>query len=389
MTATDQIEQESERHRANVSVLIEELREHVTPGEIVNQVIGAEVGGDMVRLLGREVGRQVRKNPLPVAVIGIGVAWLLLADALRKQRKVPLHDGLDYERYGEISSRSRSGILGGAKRIVRGLSAAAARARVSASAQEVTEMTDNPSEKSGGSIYGTGPSASPTTDTMQNTTNAGRQMGDTATSDQTGTAGRSGLVQRASSLGQGAVDKATGLAQAALGKSGEAISGAAETVSQTASALMERTNEMARKTKSAVASRASNAGSSIGQLAREQPLLVAGIGFAVGVAVGALLPLTRTENELLGEQAEKLKDSASELASEGYEKAKAVAQRTYQAATDTLKDAAESQGLAGSGSSETSGQSATSGGSEASSLGTEGRTYGSDNGGDTSGIYRH
>lgn len=385
MNDPEQIERESERHRANVNHLIEELREHVTPGEIVNQVIGAEVGGDIVRLLGREVGRQVRKNPLPVAVIGAGVAWLLLADALRKQRKIPLHDGLDYERYGEDSSRS--GILGGAKRIVRGLSAAAARARVSASTQqEVTEMTQTPSETSGSSLYDTGSSSTQTADSSQSSSSGGRQMGDSAMSDQTNTAGRSGLVQR---LGQGAVDKATGLAQAALGKSGEAISGAAETVSQTASALMERTNEMARKTKSAVATRASNAGSSIGQLAREQPLLVAGIGFAVGVAVGALLPLTRTENELLGEQAEKLKDSASELASEGYEKAKVVAQRTYQAATDTLKDAAESQGLAGSSSGETSGQSVTSGGGGSSSLGTESRTYGSDNGGDTSGLYRH
>jgi ElaB/YqjD/DUF883 family membrane-anchored ribosome-binding protein len=382
MNDTDQIERESERHRANVNQLIEELREHVTPGEIVNQVIGAEAGGDLVRLIGREVGRQVRKNPLPVAVIGAGVAWLLLADALRKQRKVPLHDGLDYERYGEDSSHS--GILGGAKRIVRGLSAAAARARVSASAQqEVTEMTQTPSEKSGGSIYETGLSATQTADNSQSSSSAGRQMGDSATSDQTNTAGRSGLVQRAvqksrdaaTNLGQGAVDKATGFAQAALGKPGEAISGAAETVSQTASALMERTNEMARKTKSAVASKASNAGSSIGQLAREQPLLVAGIGFAVGVAVGALLPLTRKENELLGEQAEKLKDSASDLASEGYEKAKVVAQRTYQAAADTLKDEAENQGLAGSGTSETSGQSAISGGGE--------------NGGDTTGVYRH
>jgi ElaB/YqjD/DUF883 family membrane-anchored ribosome-binding protein len=383
MNDTEQIELESERHRANVNQLIEELREHVTPGEIVNQVIGAEVGGDIVRMLGREVGRQVRKNPLPVAVIGAGVAWLLLADALRKQRKVPLHDGIDYERYGEGSSRS--GILDGAKRIVRGLSAAAARTKVSASTeQEITQMTQTPSENSGGSIYETGSSSTQTADSTQSSSSGGRQSGDSAMSDQTNTAGRSGLVQR---LGQGAVDKATGLAQAALGKSGEALSGAAETVSQTASALMERTNEMARKTTSAVATRASNAGSSIAQLAREQPLLVAGIGFAVGVAVGALLPLTRTENELLGEQAEKLKDSASELASEGYEKAKVVAQRTYQAAADTLKDAAESQGLAGSGSGETSGQSVTSGAS--GSLGTESRTYGSDNGGDTSGIYRH
>ena len=53
---------------------------------------------------------------------------------------------------------------------------------------------------------------------------------------------------------------------------------------------------------------------------------------------------------MLGDQAERLKDSARGMASEGYEKVKSVAQRTYEAATETLKGEAENQGLTGSGS---------------------------------------
>jgi ElaB/YqjD/DUF883 family membrane-anchored ribosome-binding protein len=164
---------------------------------------------------------------------------------------------------------------------------------------------------------------------------------------------------------------ATGLAQSALEKSGEAIGGARDAVGQTASSLMERTNEMATRSKRAVTTRATNAGSSIGQLAREQPLLVAGVGFALGVALGALLPLTRQENELLGEQASRLKDSASELAMEGYEKAKVVAQKTYDSALESLKTSEEGGGSASSGQKENT-------------------NYGADNGGDTgSTAYRH
>ena len=183
-----------------------------------------------------------------------------------------------------------------------------------------------------------------------------------------------GVVSGALSKAKDALDRtqqvATGLAQSALDKSGEAISGARDAVGQTASSIMERTNDMATRTKRAVSTRAANAGSSIGQLAREQPLLVAGVGFALGVALGALLPLTRQENELLGEQASRLKDSASELAMEGYEKAKAVAQKTYDSAMENLKGSEE-------------------GGSSTASS-NENTNYGGDNGGDTgSTAYRH
>ena len=81
------------------------------------------------------------------------------------------------------------------------------------------------------------------------------------------------------------------------------------------------------------------------QFARERPLLVVGAGVAVGMALGALLPWSRMEDELLGEQAEKLKESARDLASEGYEKVKSVAQHTYEAASDTLRG--ESKGGSG------------------------------------------
>ena len=69
---------------------------------------------------------------------------------------------------------------------------------------------------------------------------------------------------------------------------------------------------------------------------RQRPLLVVGAGVAVGMALGALLPWSRIEDELLGDQAEKLKDGARELASDGYEKAKSVAQRGYRAASESL-----------------------------------------------------
>jgi ElaB/YqjD/DUF883 family membrane-anchored ribosome-binding protein len=91
----------------------------------------------------------------------------------------------------------------------------------------------------------------------------------------------------------------------------------------------------AGRAESPVAVRDSRSG--LRQFARERPLLVVGAGVALGMALGALLPWSRIEDDLWGEQAEKLKDGAIELASDGYEKVRSVAQSTYEAATETLR----------------------------------------------------
>jgi len=356
--APEDILQESEQRRAHVAQLIDELRDHVTPAEIVNQVIGVDGGQEIVRYVGRELRRQVQRNPIPVAVIGAGLAWLLLSDALRRHREIPLHDGLDYDYnvYDEYIGHSGR-LIAGARRIIRNLSGGAKAREFNASAQEI-EMTETRTENGG------------QRDPSRNdaTLDDGVQVGESALQERSNVGDQqSGFVNRTLQKGR---DAATGLAQAALHKSGEALDDAKEAVSQTASSLMERTNEMATRTRHAVGRQASQAGSGIGQLAREQPLMVAGVGFALGVALGLLIPLSRAEREVLGEQAEKLKDKASELASEGYERAKGVAQRAYDAASDTIKSEAENQEVTGG----QSGQSSS----------------GSENGGDTgSATYRH
>jgi hypothetical protein len=72
------LEREVEETRWQLSGTLEELRDRMTPGRVVDQVIDYtrdSPAGDFCRNLGREV----RENPLPLVVIGIGIAWLLLA----------------------------------------------------------------------------------------------------------------------------------------------------------------------------------------------------------------------------------------------------------------------------------------------------------------------
>jgi ElaB/YqjD/DUF883 family membrane-anchored ribosome-binding protein len=316
---TDELQREAEAHRANIAHLANELRARVTPGEIVNQLIGPEGGADMAKF----AARQFRAHPIPVGIIAAGVASLLLADALEKRRRqIPLHDGLDYEDLNESSARP-SRILDSAERVVRGISEAAARAGRAAlhSHRETRKMTARQDSNGSGTRHMRGRNSAGNDDDLEE--DPGRH------------GEREGFVSRTL---QRSRETATGMARTALDKSGEAISGAAGAVGETASSLMERTTTMARRTGRAASNSASRAGTGVSQFAREQPFIVAGIGFALGVALGALIPLSRTEAEMMGEQAERLKERASDLASEGYEKVKSVAQETYRSAVETAQE---------------------------------------------------
>lgn len=81
-------------------------------------------------------------------------------------------------------------------------------------------------------------------------------------------------------------------------------------------------------------------------IVREQPLVLGAIGLAVGALLGAGLPRTRQEDELMGEASDRLTEKAKEAGREQIEKAKEVAS----AAKDTfMQDKPTSQGTRAAG----------------------------------------
>ncbi|MGH6875960.1 MAG: hypothetical protein ACREHV_01140, partial [Rhizomicrobium sp.] len=90
MSNTAQIEHQAESHRAHISQLVEELRARATPGEVLDQFLGWDDG----REIARHLGRQLRDNPLPLSLVGAGVAWLMVSDAIRSRRPVTRETGI-------------------------------------------------------------------------------------------------------------------------------------------------------------------------------------------------------------------------------------------------------------------------------------------------------
>jgi hypothetical protein len=286
MTSTIQIEHQAESHREHISQLLDELRERATPGEVLDQFLGWEDG----REIARTFGRQLRDNPLPLALIGSGIAWLMAGDAIRGRRPV-----------ADYAARTQSHVSTDF--------ASAGRNAADATASAVGDVRD---------------AAAAATQWTRNTAS-----------------GASDAAQSALESARGTASDVADSAQSAMGRARQTASDTVAGVSGTAASAWQKTSGMAQDTANAVR----QAGFSINSIARDQPLLVAGIGVALGMVLGTMLPVSDTENEMFGEQADALKSKAGEFARDGYGQAKAVVQRTYEAAADAANDEMEKQGL--------------------------------------------
>ncbi|MEJ2436169.1 MAG: hypothetical protein P8Y53_24640, partial [Pseudolabrys sp.] len=90
---------------------------------------------------------------------------------------------------------------------------------------------------------------------------------------------------------------------------------------------------------------ASGAGS-VAQFLKDEPLVLAGIGVALGAALGALLPHSETEDRFMGKTSDSVKERAGEMAEEKWREGKEAAEHVADAAWRQAQHEAQEQGLA-------------------------------------------
>jgi Protein of unknown function (DUF3618) len=95
-----QLEREAEQTRAQLSATLDELRSRITPGQLVDQTLDYARDSNLGELM-RNLGRDARDNPLPLALIGTGIAWLMMTNGRRRGFDAALAD----------ATRSASGAL--------------------------------------------------------------------------------------------------------------------------------------------------------------------------------------------------------------------------------------------------------------------------------------
>ena len=78
--SASELEREAERARAQVADTAESIRDKMSPGQLMDEFTGYFSGGDGSVAL-RNLGSQVRDNPLPIVLVGAGLAWLMLGSS--------------------------------------------------------------------------------------------------------------------------------------------------------------------------------------------------------------------------------------------------------------------------------------------------------------------
>lgn len=322
-----ELEREVDRERSELAHTIEELQDRLSVGSVIDQVVGAvsRHGGDV----GRNLGRTVRDNPLPLILTGVGLAWLMASSGEREPRLPRYREEDDWD-----SPRDRS------------LAAPDYGTDRFGAASDTDPMVS-------GSVYG---------DPYYADSEAGAyETTGTAPLGSDRSAGYDASAGSESSSGPGVRERAA----AAAGGVSASASAAAGRVSGTATGAYESARERAARLRDSASHLRDSAGrrlhdasdraargyhttqermwaaadearrwsdrnrrvvqDSLEDAIEEQPLVLGALALAVGAAVGGALPRTRTEDEWLGAESDRLKRAARETAERQAEKAMAVA----------------------------------------------------------------
>jgi ElaB/YqjD/DUF883 family membrane-anchored ribosome-binding protein len=296
--SSDQIQREVETSRERIGATLDAIQERLSPGQLVDEMLNwgrrSGVGG-----LGSNLGQLVRENPMPLALIGAGVAWLVLGN----------RSGGNDDWAGGGHGRGTSGRTYGRGAI---------------------DLDEGESSGLGGRAREAG----------RATADAARRMADRAGETMGGIGERVGDLSESARRKVGELGEAvSGYGESArrrIGDLGESVGGLGESARQSA----ERARQAALRTREA-----------FDEMLTEHPLVLGGIGVALGAALGSLLPATAREDEYLGPVSDRLRDQAGAAGDEALETAREAAgaavreaERTVERKLDEVAPEAGSEG---------------------------------------------
>jgi len=305
MTSSEQLERETEEERVRIAETLDELRARMTPGHVLDRLVdyATDSSGGMFF---RNLRKQLVDNPVPVALVGTGLAWLAFSGRHGASSTGASADGL--------LSQTREKISAVGDKLAEGVKHAAD--TTSDTASELSDRARSAADELG--QHGEAPASNPQ--------DAGRET--------------AGVVADKASSGYAA---ATAVAGDATTRARDAAHSAIDAVGETASSAYDaaadrarRTGDTFQKAASSVRVKATASGRSIMDFVSEQPLVVVGLGLAIGAAIGAASPSTATEDRLMGDTSDALKNEAADLAKEQVAKVQGVAERAWQ---DTMAEA--------------------------------------------------
>jgi ElaB/YqjD/DUF883 family membrane-anchored ribosome-binding protein len=315
--------------RERMSDTLEQLGERLNPRHLKEQVkhdireatIGrvetmARSAADRVNDTRRSITDVIRENPIPAAMVGVGLGWLYWNSRSQGSQL----DGSKMSRGswqagGTLAGRSAGGYSTGYG------GGAGGRAGASGGYGSAGYRTGYGSGSSVGGYTGDSEGAEGTLDRVRD--RAG-DIGDT-------------VKEKASDFGGSVKEKAGALA----GRAQEVAGNVADRAQQVAGTVADRAQEMA----GSVADQTRYQARRLEDQFYEHPLAIGAAAIALGLAAGLAVPETRKETELMGDARDQLVDRVREVAGETKDKVQHVAERVFDQVQTTAKDAAREEGL--------------------------------------------
>lgn len=287
--------------RAQMERTIDAIGERLSPENLIEQAktSAKEAAAGRIRAMSNEanrkvdevstgLGQAVRENPLPVALIGLGLGWLWMArqnkantypDSRYVYRSAGNGFDDDRSRWDDTRERMAESVQAADRK------AAAIKYRASEAVQGLSEAVSDAAQRAGETA-------------AESVYQAGEAMGETA----------GNLQERVGETAERAQLEAERLRREAEWRSRMA---------------MERTRR------------------SFWETMESNPLVVGAVAAAVGTAIGASIPATPYENQLLGETRDRLLDEAKVRAQDAVGRVQAVVEDTQRAAMAEAKDSAQ------------------------------------------------
>jgi ElaB/YqjD/DUF883 family membrane-anchored ribosome-binding protein/uncharacterized protein YjbJ (UPF0337 family) len=300
-----ELQREIETQRDRVESTIDQIQDKLSPGQLVDEMLAYAKGGggDFVASL----QRNVTANPLPVALLGVSLVWLMAKPASATSDRAST---LRSDRHWDDSINNRRGY---------GQSA------------DHNEDEDYPlSMISGDSLQRLGLTADEHGRTHSEfADDAGKKF--KALTDKAGN--RSGhFIDEAGNRYKGFTNVAGEEVKHFRDEAGNLLddaSGWASHTWQMAREKMHDARDTAGHAGDAMRGQMDNLNQTILHQFRDQPLVGGALAFALGAALGSTLPHTDAEDAVMGEASDAVKGKAGEAASDLYEDAKDKATDLY------------------------------------------------------------
>ena len=297
-----QIEREIEQDRRRIEEKIGAIQERLSPGQLIDEAIAYAKGHG-----GAEFASNLKysavANPLPVALIGIGLAWLMAKPSHPTSVRSSARADIEYPLAsvtGDVR-RSRSAVLDGDKRYSHFEDSTGKRFRA---------LADESGRRAGHFIDDAG-------NTFRGFADASGQQ-----------------IDRIADEAGNALDAASGWAERAWSAVTDAVASAGSSISDGAGSLQ----KTAASSMDSMQQQSARFNDMVQTAFKDQPLVGGALAFAFGAAIGAALPKTEQENAIMGETASSVKKTLVAEADKALEKSNALASDALETATAVASD---------------------------------------------------